>query len=84
MLRKNQFVKAAQFAGSQGVVEATEDAISGITPLFPDPSEVSQADLLAYYGPPAAPLQDNSPSSLSLAVLKECLDAAPLPHVYPS
>jgi hypothetical protein len=40
LLRKNQFSRAASLAGSLGVVDATEDTICGLGPLFPDPGVV--------------------------------------------
>ncbi len=65
------------------MAEANEDTISGIGPLFPELGVAFDAHLLAYYGPPADPLQDQLPSTVTLALLRECLEDAPLlstPH----
>jgi hypothetical protein len=37
LIKKNQFARAAQLAGSLGVAEANEDTIRGIPPMFPEP-----------------------------------------------
>jgi hypothetical protein len=61
-----------------GVAEADEDTIRGIDPLFPAPrGGLAPEDLLAYYDPPAIPLLDKPPPTITLDLLRQCLDAAP-------
>ena len=77
LLHENKFAWVAQMAGSLRIAEANEATIRALSPLFLARGEVSEAYLLAYYGPQAAPLQDPPPSTVTLYMLRECLAAIP-------
>jgi hypothetical protein len=74
LLRKKHFARASQLGGSIGVAEANEGTIKGIGPMFLELGVVPATDFIAYYGPPTAPL---APSIVTLALLRECIDAIP-------
>ena len=61
LLRKNECARAAHLAGNLGVAKANEDTIKVIAPLFPTPGVVEPTNLMAYYGPTAAPLLTGQP-----------------------
>jgi hypothetical protein len=65
--------------GSLGVAEANENTMKGITSLFLALGIVKPTNLMAYYGPPANPLPDQPPPTISIDLLKKCLDAVPPP-----
>jgi hypothetical protein len=53
LMRKNQFARVAQLAGSLGIAECNDGTIKDIDPLFLEHGLVLESDLLAYYGPPS-------------------------------
>ena len=59
------------------VAEANEDTIKGIATLLLALRVAEPANLMAYYGPPTAPLPDQPPHVIVVDLLRKCLDAAP-------
>jgi len=59
LIHKNQFSRAANLAGSQGIADATPDTLHALPSLFPEPTTISEEDLRDFYGPVAAPLPES-------------------------
>jgi hypothetical protein len=58
------------------VAYATPDILASLQTLFPEPSEVTQTDLLDYYDPIAPPQIDSLPTQVTLTTLKRCIATA--------
>jgi len=77
LIRKNQFSRAANLAGSLGIADATPDTLRALLSLFPKPTTISEEDLKDFYGLAAAPLPDSQPVRITVEILRSCPAAAP-------
>jgi hypothetical protein len=77
LIRKNQFSRAANLAGSLGIADATLDTLHSLPSLFPEPTTISEEDLKDFYGPTAAPQPDSQPVRITVEILRNCLAGAP-------
>ena len=76
LIRKGQFSRAAQLAGSHGQASATPETEAAIRLLHPEPGIVDEADLRDLYGAPAPVTRESTKLDTATDVVLECLDAA--------